>query len=334
MFSKIFIENSLKDNTKALEIINRFKNAEVIHIDKVEDIWGKVKRPYLQKREDLNLFLGEKNGQIVKEAPDAYGTPGAPHYYFIHAYNCIYECNYCYLQGYFNTPDIVTFLNHQDIQDQIIEIYNLARTKQDEVWFHAGEYSDSLALSHITGELDLYYDTFKKIPGAILELRTKSANIRSLLKKEPLSNVIISFSLSPKDKIKNNDLLTPGLTHRLKALKSLHGAGHQVALHFDPIIYSDNLIEEYQELLEEVKEAIPLHKIKYLSLGVVRFTKDVYYEVLKNYPESEFAIQDLKMAEDKKMRYPRAIRMWILGSILDLCISAGIEKDKIYYCME
>ena len=115
MFEKIFIEEHLENHPKVLEIKNRFKNSELKFIKKVEDVFGRVKKPYLQKRTNLNLFIGEKKGQLVKPAPPAYGLSGEPHYYFVHAYNCIYECNYCYLQGYFQSPDIVIFLNHHEI---------------------------------------------------------------------------------------------------------------------------------------------------------------------------------------------------------------------------
>ena len=29
------------------------------------------------------------------------------------------------------------------------------------IWFHAGEFSDSLALSHLTQEVEVYYDFLK-----------------------------------------------------------------------------------------------------------------------------------------------------------------------------
>ncbi|MBC7430208.1 MAG: hypothetical protein H7336_16460, partial [Bacteriovorax sp.] len=111
MFEVIYVENQLINHPRVLEILKKYPNSKVHNIDKVEDVFGRVKKPYLQKRSNLNLFLGEKKGQLVKLAPPAYGLSGEPHYYFVHAYNCIYECNYCYLQGYFHSPDIVLYLN-------------------------------------------------------------------------------------------------------------------------------------------------------------------------------------------------------------------------------
>lgn len=336
MFEKIFIEEHLENHPKVLEIKNRFKNSELKFIKKVEDVFGRVKKPYLQKRTNLNLFIGEKKGQLVKPAPPAYGLSGEPHYYFVHAYNCIYECNYCYLQGYFQSPDIVIFLNHHEIG---MEIKKLADEHDkvrpgEKIWFHAGEYSDSLALTHLTGELPHYFDLFKNLPNAYLELRTKSVNIKELIKLAPSENIVVSFSLAPLHRTQSNDLKTPGLKARLEAIRELNELGHPIGIHFDPIIYDDKLETSYLELIDSLLLVIPPEKIRYISIGVVRFTKNVYHQVMKNYPDSDFLVDDFVKSFDNKIRYNRPTRMWILGKVKSLLVQAGVPLEKIYECME
>jgi spore photoproduct lyase len=332
MFEKIFIESNLIDHPKVKNILARFPNTEAQIINKVEDIFGRVKKPYLQKRETLNLFLGEKKGQLVKVAPNAYGVQGEPHYYFAQAYNCIYECDYCYLQGYFNSPDIVLFLNHEEIGAEMKRIANSHAPIK--TWFHAGEFSDSLALSHLSGELDFYFKLFKDVPEAYLELRTKSINIKELLKQSPLPNIITSFSLSPQKRSKKNDLKTPSTERRLKAIAELNAKNFPMAIHFDPIIYDENIIELYSELIQNLSYSIPLEKIRYISLGVVRFTKDVFHQVQVNYPESDLLHHEFIKSFDNKIRYNRPMRMWILQKIKELLIFNGMTEDQIYFCME
>lgn len=336
IFEKIFIEEHLKDHPKVLEIIKKFPHSEYKHIKKVEDVFGRVKKPYLQKRSNLNLFLGEKKGQLVKPAPAAYGLSGEPHYYFIHAYNCIYECNYCYLQGYFQSPDIVLFLNHEEIGAEIKRLAKEYAQKNPDkkIWFHAGEYSDSLALTHLTGELPYYFDLFKDIPNAYLELRTKSVNIKELLKLTPHPNIVISFSLAPAHRVKLNDLKTPTLHSRLEAISELYSKGFAIGIHFDPIIYDHKVADAYSELINDLLLAIPSTAISYISIGVVRFTKNVYHQVVKNYPESDFIADDFVKSFDNKIRYNRPTRMWLLGKVKNLLIEAGVSAGKIYECME
>lgn len=336
MFEVIFIERQLISHPRVLDILKKYPKSEIKQIDKIEDIFGRVKKPYLQKRTNLNLFLGEKKGQLVKLAPPAYGLSGEPHYYFVHAYNCIYECNYCYLQGYFHSPDIVLYLNHEEISAEIkkVALENLSLNPLNKVWFHAGEYSDSLALTSLSGELNHYFNLFRELPDCNLELRTKSVNIRELLKETPLHNVITSFSLSPAHRIKSNDLKTPSLKHRLEAISQLDKAGFPIAIHFDPIIYDDIFIESYEELIDQLLLNISPEKIRYISLGVVRFTKEVFQKVQKNYPDSDLLAQEFIRSFDNKIRYNRPMRQWMLSKIKQLLVERNISTECIYQCME
>jgi spore photoproduct lyase len=138
MWNKLYVEEELREHPRAKAIASKM-SIEPTYLRSYDEIWGQSKKPYLHKRDSLNLFIARKKGQLLKEAPDAYGQAGDPHYYFIHAYNCIYECQYCYLQGYFNTPDIVLFVNHEEIMDEMERV--LEKHPKRNVWFHAGEFS-------------------------------------------------------------------------------------------------------------------------------------------------------------------------------------------------
>lgn len=331
MWNEVYVEEKIQDHPRVLSLLAKIKKTP-LYIKNYSDIWGRSKKPYLQKRDTLNLFLARKEGQLLKLAPDAYGSAGEPHYYFIHAYNCIYECQYCYLQGYFNSPDIVLFINHEEILEEMEKV--LQEHKGQRVWFHAGEFSDSLALTHLTGELELYHEFCQRNPDAIIELRTKSVNTKEITKLPPLPNFIVSFSLSPKDMARRVDLKTPSASARLKAIKELKDLGFKVAAHFDPIIYEDKMKENYGNLLQEMKELDLNENLQYLSLGVVRFTKDVHREFEKNYPESVIHTAPMIKSFDGKVRYHRPMRMWMMNSIKDLAISFGVQRERIYLCME
>ena len=234
------------------------------------------------------------------------------------------------MQGYFNTPDLVFFVNHEEIIRQMQEIVN----QDQNVWFHSGEFSDSLALSHITGELDLYFDFFKKNPDAKFELRTKSVNIKELKKLSPTDNIFVSFTLSSKAAGGAFDYKCPSVKLRLQAIRELVALGYKIGLHLDPIIYHDNFLDGYNELIKNLKEIIPSNQIGYISLGVVRFTPDVYHHVQSNYPDSLITKQDYIKSFDDKIRYNRPMRNWILNSVKQVLINHHFQSEKIYFCME
>jgi spore photoproduct lyase len=330
MFNHIFIEDDLINHPVTKKILTRLKNNHVNYINDINDHFASYKKPYLEKRDNLNLYLAKKKGQLVKLAPDAYGLGKVKHYYFIHAYNCIYECEYCYLQGHFNSPDIVIFVNHDEIIDEIKKI----ALNQDEVWFHAGEFSDSLALSHLTGEIALYHNLLKDHPNIIIELRTKSANIKELINLKPLKNLITTFSLSPSPIADQYDHKTASIKARINAINELTKLNHPIGIHFDPIIFDERFKELYTELVSNLSQKIELNKILYFSLGVVRFTKDVYHQFKQNYPQSSLSSQEMITSFDGKRRYPKPIRMWMMNTVKNILLEHGANPENIYLCME
>lgn len=326
---KIFLERDLKDSPRANSIISHFSHLTPKIIDRYDEIFGKVKKPYLQKRQSVSLFIANKKGNLVKEAPEAYGTVGEKHFYFIHAFNCIYECEYCYLQGYFHSPDLVLFINHEDIIKEIKDV--ASQHPNDRIWFHAGEFSDSLALTHLTGELQVYFDFFRDNSNLIMELRTKSDNIDSLLSLSPVSNIITSYSLAPK---KNLDYKAPTIDERLQAISRLHRAGFPIGIHLDPITPSKNFNEVYSDLLYHLNEAIPLKEVQYFSLGVTRFPENIYHQVKKNYPQSILFNEHMLKDKNGIVRSPRPIRFPLMENIKQQIFDYDVEKSKIYLCME
>lgn len=331
MINKIFIEKDIQDSPYALRILSHFPKAQRHTIERYDEIFGRVKKPYLHKRDNLSLFIAKKRGEKVKEAPVAYGYGTEKHYYFVHAYNCIYECEYCYLQGHFDSPDLVLFVNHDEIIQEMQEILN---QNQQGCWFHAGEYSDSLALNRLTNELDIYWKFFEQNPQAKLELRSKSSQISQILQLKPLDNIVVSFSLSTQSNIEEYDKKTASLEARIRAIRKLINAGFYIGLHFDPVIYHDSLADDFRQLCLDVSDILQSTQLRYISIGVVRFSKQVGVAVESHYPNSRLLAQDLVKSFDGKQRYPLIMRKWILNTLKNTLISSGTSSSKIYLCME
>ena len=340
MFHKVFVEKDLGQSARVQNILSKLRPSQVEYIDRYDHIWGQVKRPYQQKLQTnpsgVNLFIAKKRGQLIRPAPTAYGTADGAHYYFIHAFNCIYQCEYCYLQGHFHTPDLVFFVNHEEI---LLEMKSTLKRHQNQgdtspIWFHGGEFSDSLALSHITDELDIYFNFFYQHPQAHLELRTKSANIQKLMNLSPAPNIVVSYSLSPAEQAREMDHKVPSIKARLQAIAKLAAHGHRIGIHFDPIVDSPQLEEQYTQLLDSLAQVLPWSQLAYLSLGVVRFTPAVYQQVQQNYPQSKALRQELIKSFDGKIRYSRPHRGQIFERIKKLCLAKKLPAEKIYLCME
>jgi len=329
----LYIEKGAQSFAATANILQKLEAHRVEEIDDYQKYFSQRKTDYLTKRKTRNVFVAAKRGALVKEAPPAYGYGSDDlHYYHIHAYNCVYECEYCYLQGYFSSPDIVLFVNHDEI---IAEMRSTAAKNPDRrVWFHAGEFSDSLALSHITGELAEYWRVFAETPHAWLELRTKSINLTALRSLQPLPNTVVSFSLSTHEQAATHDREAPSIAQRLAAMQRLKDMGFRLGVHFDPLIYTATFSDNFDLVAAEVAGIVGFAAIDYISLGVVRFAKDVYREAKHNYPDSDIFARNFIQSTDHKMRYIRPLRMQMLETAREILKKHGCPEEKIYFCME
>ena len=117
-------------------------------------------------------------------------------------------------------------------------------------------------------------------------------------------------------------------------MKDLFDKGHPIGLHLDPVIFEEDFENSYKDLLKTLSESVPLSKLEYISLGVVRFSKTVFHQVKKNYPDSPLLAEDFIKGSDGKVRYKRPMRYWILNTLKNICIDFGARDDKLYLCME
>lgn len=331
---RLYVERAAEQWPATNEIIKKLEPLETVSIEDYQDLFSRRKTDYLEKRNTRNLFIAVKRGAMVKEAPPAYGYGLSDlHYYYVHAYNCVYECEYCYLQGYFSSPDLVFFVNHGDALEEMQQIAAAHRGKK-RVWFHAGEFSDSLALSHISGELLYYWKFFQDNPDTWLELRTKSVNLSVLRSLPPLPNVVVSFSLATEPQAAAYDRETPSVEQRLAAMQRLRDMGFRLGIHFDPIIYAEDFADKMQVIAGQIRKVVGYGAIEYISVGAVRFAKDVYREARSNYVDSQMFARHFIQGADTKMRYIRPLRLYLIETAQAMLKKHGCPEEKIYICME
>ncbi|MCI0453825.1 MAG: hypothetical protein L0Y68_02375 [Candidatus Dadabacteria bacterium] len=139
---KVYIEETVRYHPLAEKIISKLNP---IRIEFVED-WRKIgdTKPLTKRTvEDKNsLALAEKKGEIIKSI----GRMESGEYYLFHEIDCTYDCEYCYLQYYFQTKVPVIFVNRDEVLKKIEEVLKV----HPHPYFHVGEVSDALAFDHLT----------------------------------------------------------------------------------------------------------------------------------------------------------------------------------------
>lgn len=195
--------------------------------------------------------------------------------------NCIYDCEYCYLQGMYSSANVVVFVNIEDIFTEVKRIL-----KDHPVYLSISYDSDILAIENILGYSRKWINFAKNFKNLKIELRTKSSNFKAIEDIKPQENVILGWTLSPKEVIEKYENKTPYLKDRILSIKHAIDKGWKVRLCFDPILYIENWREGYKNLIESTFKELNIEKIEDISIGTFRVSKDYLKKMKKGRRDS------------------------------------------------
>ncbi|MBN2120857.1 MAG: hypothetical protein JW734_07380 [Candidatus Omnitrophica bacterium] len=324
---KVIVEKEARNSYLLNNIRKNFKHSKIEYIDYASAFLKKFKLTPYNLKEPL-LFIVKERWDFIKKCPCTKNHIGCGYWIFNLGFGCPFDCSYCYLQQYQNFPGIILPSN---LEDFFTKFDTFFRKINKPVRIGSGEFCDSLALDHLTGYSSKLIDFFsgKKV---LFELKTKSSQIENILNKEPAKNIIISWSLNPQSLIDSEEYAVSSLKERLKAAQRIEEKGFKVAFHFDPIIYSDGWKKEYKKLVE-----LLYHKAKppfaWISLGTLRFNRQLKPLMEKRFPKNEIVYGELFIGEDKKLRYPEFLRIEIYQNMVKW-IREFDAKTPVYLCME
>lgn len=277
------------------------------------------------------LIIAKQKGAIIVPCP---GTPSyiCCNYYIIDiGFGCLYNCSYCFLHQYRNTPGLIIYANIHDALKQIKKDISVNRLAYKRIG--TGEFTDSLLLDHITGYSKKLVNFFSD-KYVSLELKTKSTNIRNLLGLKHNRRSVIAWSLNPDSIAKTEEPAAAPLLERLEAAKICESKGYPLGFHFDPIIFDRSTWEEeYKELIRMMKKMIPPNHVVWISLGTLRFNPNLKPLIQKHFPKSTIIYEEMVRGTDGKLRYLQPIRIEIYKKMYDWLKNA-FPKTPIYLCME
>ena len=328
MVDTIYIERTVVDHPRTKAIADRYPKAKRIDIERYGEVFNSHSQNFRIQKQNPALILAEKQNKKVMPTPAQYETGGGAHYYFSHMLNCVYDCRYCFLQGMLRSASYLVFVNYEDFVEDIKELALAHQDDEKPAWFFSGYDCDSLAYEPVTQFADYCVPAFQDIPNAVLELRTKSTQIRSLLKRSAQENVVIAYSLSPDSVAKEVEFGAPSIAKRIDALKKLQAHGWRIGLRFDPIIWHEHYLADYQQLVNDVFSALDASKIDSVTLGGFRLPKGFYKTMQKLHPEHWLFSAGLD--EQKGMvTYQADIESKALASVRAMC-EAYISEAKIF----
>jgi spore photoproduct lyase len=224
----------------------------------------------------------------------------------------------------------IYFNNFEDMERELAEASQTLKYLR----IGTGELSDSLALDPQTNYSQKILAIFEKFPEILFEFKTKSTHVENILNyKKPLKNIVMAWSLNPREVIEREELLTPDLFSRLKAIEKVQRQGYKIAIHFDPIIFFKGWEAAYLDLIKAISRVIDPSRIAWWSLGALRFPYSLRDYIFKH-RDSRLFEGELIKGHDGKYRYFKPLRLELFlyaKQKIQFLISPGVP---LYLCME
>lgn len=329
MVDIIYIEEAILDHPATIAMLNRFPKAQRIRCGRYTEVFNVRAQNFRLQKKRPALILAAKHGNTVLPAPPEYNIGADRNYYFSHMLNCLYDCRYCFLQGMYQSAHYVLFVNYEIFERGIDETLASPENSGKQLCFFSGYDCDSLALESVTGFAGHFLGFFETRPDAWLELRTKSINTSVLSKRNPMPNVIVSFTLSPDIIAREVEHGAPPLAKRLQRVKQLTDQGWVVGLRFDPLIPWPGYKEIYSQFFETIFESIDENAVHSATIGPMRFPSAMYDKIVKLYPDDILFARFALEKKNGQATFPAETESAIVGYV-ENSLSRFLPDSKIF----
>lgn len=277
MIDTVYFEKEILEHPTLARVKKALPKANWVQINHFQELFNIRSQNFRIQKRNPALILAKKYNNFVLPVPTGFGMNSAKNFYFSHMYNCLYDCDYCFLQGLYSSANFVLFVNYEDFFDQIS--FTIEKNKNDTQMFFSGYDCDSLAFDKISGFSNKLLEFFEIYPNVEVEMRTKSIVTSSLLKRIPIKNCVIAFSLSPHTIAQKLDNKAPSIRRRINAIKQLADCGWPIGLRLDPLIYTKDWKVQYSELIYDIMSQIDESSVHSVSYGLLRFPKRMYKKI-------------------------------------------------------
>ena len=325
----LFIDKTIPETAEIDYLVSRLKtdpqwieDSRIVYdfINDGDDPVSKAKK---------TLYITQNKGAVVKACP---GTSfyTCCDYTILHTGTfCTMDCSYCILQAYFHPPVLQYFAGLEMLAHNLEEIFSQHKIFR----IGTGEYTDSLIWEKISPQPKFLVETFAKQNNCLLELKTKTVNIDSLLSLDHNGKTVIAWSLNTPDIISSEEKGTASLRARLEAARIVESKGYRLAFHFDPMVIYPECEFHYKKVIKLIFEYVRPESIVWISIGTFRFMPKLKQIIEKRFKNSTICYGEFILGLDNKMRYFKPLRIQLYKEIISR-IKEYAPNLLVYFCME
>lgn len=328
-FSHVYVESELLglewiEETR--RVLARFPRAEVVEVAHYGEVTQRRALSWNQQKRSPKLVLALKKSELIYPCTDVAPNFGNPNFYYsVPMQNCLYDCEYCYLQGMYTSPHMVYFVNQNALFEKAAE---LAR-ELGSLYLCIAYDNDLLAVENLLGVAGRWIEGLRSCSEIKVELRTKSANFRPISQLEASPNFVLAWTLSPDFVIKRYEAKTPSLDARLRALRQAVEAGWRVRLCLDPLLPVDDWGSHYGGLLERLDQEKLWAHFQDASYGLFRLPKQFLRQARKARPDSSL-LMSAEVTEERGLYTFPGERQWKLLEFVGAHLVNRMGADRVW----
>ena len=189
-FSHIYIERGAVEYPLSKIARSKFMGSTVIEIDHYKDVFNRRGQDFQLQKRSMKLILAKKTEPLLYEGSSMiqdYNTPNV--YYNTPILNCLYNCDYCFLQGMYDSGNLVVFVNENEMMSAIDKKVSNPIDPSKPTVISISYNTDLLAMENILPLSRRWINYVKGKKDTVIEIRTKSALYDAISDIDPTDNV-------------------------------------------------------------------------------------------------------------------------------------------------
>ncbi len=335
-FHHIYVEHGAESYGLTERVLGKFPESRIIPIRHYKDLFSRPGQDLPAQRKSRSLVLAVGRSPFLYRGAGVCPSFGNSRFFYSSTVmNCIFDCDYCYLQGMYPSASLVVFVNVQEIFAEVEAVIREAAAEKMEerisgppVYLCNSYDTDLLAIRNIAPLADMWLDFAAGHPELLVEMRTKSAAVKWISSRAAPDNVIVAWTISPDAVIREFEHGAPPLAARLAAARKAVEAGWRVRICFDPILFVSSWEKHYGAMIETVFSALPPARVENVSYGMFRMGRELLKRARRVRPLSALLAYPFVL-QDGVYTYPPSIS----GPIMEFvgnALSRHVSPEKIF----
>ena len=158
------------------------------------------------------------------------------------------------------------------------------------------EYSDAVAIQHISKNLSPVMKILQKHPGIEMVLPTKSTNLDELLEHDGMGRAIVTMNFNTEHFIKTFEHGTASLEDRIEAAQKIQTAkGFRLNVSIEPMFFYRDYLADYKKLVKQILQSLNPDKVETVILGTARFGQVLKGILVDIHPKTEVFQKNLPL---------------------------------------